>query len=74
MILSAALSPDGAHVDAYEWYRGDDRAIGESAASGRVSIAATASIMDGRPIWYTIPDVGPSQPSRNLDRAGTALT
>jgi hypothetical protein len=74
MILSAALSPDGAHVAVYEWYRGDDRAIGESAASGRVSIATTASVMDRSPIWYAITDVGPSLPSRNLDRAGTALT
>jgi hypothetical protein len=74
MILSAALSPDGAHVVVYEWYRGDDRAIGESAASGRVSIATTASIIDGRPIWFTETDVGPSLPSRNLDRTGTAVT
>jgi hypothetical protein len=74
MILSAALSPDGAHVAAYEWYRGDDQAIGESAASGRVSIATTASIMEGRPIWYAITDVGPGLPSRNLDRAGTGVT
>jgi hypothetical protein len=74
IIMSAALSPDGAHVAAYEWYRGDDQAIGESAASGRVSIATTASIMAGRPIWYAITDVGPGLPSRNLDRAATAVT
>jgi hypothetical protein len=39
-----------------------------------VSIATTASVMDRSPIWYAITDVGPSLPSRNLDRAGTALT
>jgi hypothetical protein len=74
MILSAALAPDGAHVAVFESSRGDDSAIGDSAASGRVSIATTASVIERRPIWFTIADVGPGLPSRDLDRAGTTIT
>ncbi len=74
MILSAALSPDGAHVAVYEFYRGDDGATADSAAVGRASIATTASLLAGEPVWFTITDVGPGAPGRNLDRSGTTIT
>ena len=67
MILSAALSPDGTHLAALEYYRGDDDSIADSAASGRVSIASTASLLRGEPDWNTLAGVGPGAPSGVVD-------
>lgn len=64
MVLSAALSPDGAHLAVFEYYRGDDTGIAESDASGRVSIAPTESLLRGEPTWSTIDGIGPGAPSR----------
>jgi hypothetical protein len=74
MILSAALSPDGAHVAVFEFYRGDDEAVADSEASGRVSIASVESLSRGQAEWSTITGVGPGAPSRDLDRGFTTIT
>lgn len=63
MILSAALSPDGSHLAAFEYYRGDDDSVANSEASGRVSITSTASLLRGEPEWTTLTGVGPGAPS-----------
>lgn len=74
MILSAALSPDGAHVAVFELYRGDERQVADSEASGRVSITSTASLFRDDAEWSTITDVGPGTPSLDLDREFSTIT
>ena len=71
MILSAALSPDGAHLAVFEYYRGADEAIVDSEASGRVSITSTGSLLRGEPAWTTLTGVGPGAPSVELDGPAT---
>lgn len=74
MILSAALSPDGAHLAVFEYYRGDDTMVANSEASGRVSIAPTASLFQGDPTWATLDGIGPGAPSLDLDRGFSTIT
>lgn len=74
MILSAALSPDGAHLAVFEYYRGDDTAIADSDASGRVSVAPTASLLQGEPTWSTIGGIGPGAPSLDLDSGVSTIS